>query len=367
MARFCVFCGNKPESKTKEHVIPDWLINLTGDPKRIASFGLDKKGNPRRFSYDQFVFPACEYCNNVYSDLERKAKFIFENIFSGSSISTENISLLFDWFDKVRVGIWLGLATLDKLQDEENVFERLEPNFHINKRVGQFDRVLIIEKYKSDKLHLSFQGIDTSLFMNEPSVFSMMVNGVCFTNISSMFLLSRRVGFPYPSKISLDRNSDRLRVDIENGTCRVSSPIIRKRINELGVVYAQPMFGSELVSEISNKYQNYYVKEHVLDFQKGIGNVYEIKENKLVEYKSGDDIKVCLDGFYYPIEFEIRLLINVYEWQVWVNDFLERDISSLTKEQKYFVNKKIKLLQNGNRKRIAHFRRKLNEIAKNII
>ncbi|MEL0637381.1 hypothetical protein V6259_11460 [Marinomonas sp. TI.3.20] len=367
MAKFCVFCGNKPESKTKEHVIPDWLINLTGDPKRIANFGFNKEGGPRRFSYDQFVFPACENCNNLYSDLERKAKNIFENVINGRSIPTEKLSLLFDWFDKVRVGIWLGLATLDKLKDEENVFEKLEPNFHINKRVGQFDRVLIIEKYKSDKLHLSFQGTDTYLFMNEPSVFSMMVNGVCFTNISSYFLLSRRVGFPYPSKISLDRNSDMLRVDIENGTCRVSNPIIRKRIKELGVLYAQPMFGRELVSELSNKYKNPYIKEHAIDYQEGIGNIYEVKGEKLVEYKSGDNIKVPLDGVYYPIEFEIRLLINVYEWQVWVNDFLKRDLSYLTKEQKIFVNKKIKLLQNGNRKRISYAKNKLKQIAKDMM
>jgi hypothetical protein len=30
MAEVCVFCGERPQSKTKEHVIPKWLIEMTG-------------------------------------------------------------------------------------------------------------------------------------------------------------------------------------------------------------------------------------------------------------------------------------------------------------------------------------------------
>jgi hypothetical protein len=33
-----VFCGSAPESKTREHVIPQRLIKSTGDPKRKANF-----------------------------------------------------------------------------------------------------------------------------------------------------------------------------------------------------------------------------------------------------------------------------------------------------------------------------------------
>ncbi|HDR2534145.1 TPA: hypothetical protein QCI12_004383 [Enterobacter roggenkampii] len=38
----CIFCGDKPENKNKEHVIPKWLIEMTGDKKRSGYFGFDK-------------------------------------------------------------------------------------------------------------------------------------------------------------------------------------------------------------------------------------------------------------------------------------------------------------------------------------
>ena len=71
--KFCIFCGEKPESKNKEHVIPKWLIELTGDPKREAFFGIDavsEKKGPRVFSFDSFTFPACEQCNTDFAALE---------------------------------------------------------------------------------------------------------------------------------------------------------------------------------------------------------------------------------------------------------------------------------------------------------
>jgi hypothetical protein len=46
MDKICVFCGEKPKSRNSEHVIPQWLIELTGNPKRIASFGYEKWLNP---------------------------------------------------------------------------------------------------------------------------------------------------------------------------------------------------------------------------------------------------------------------------------------------------------------------------------
>lgn len=39
--KFCVFCGKKPKNKTKEHILPKWLIKLTGKPNRQINVGLD--------------------------------------------------------------------------------------------------------------------------------------------------------------------------------------------------------------------------------------------------------------------------------------------------------------------------------------
>lgn len=41
MAKKCIFCGKQMSEKSKEHVIPQWLIEMTGDKKRTACFGLD--------------------------------------------------------------------------------------------------------------------------------------------------------------------------------------------------------------------------------------------------------------------------------------------------------------------------------------
>ena len=77
--RFCVFCGAKPNKKSREHIIPQWLIELTGDPQRQAVFGpfLDERTREltyRNFAFDQFAFPACEECNLKLSGLEAETK-----------------------------------------------------------------------------------------------------------------------------------------------------------------------------------------------------------------------------------------------------------------------------------------------------
>lgn len=57
----CIFCGEKCKNKTKEHVLPRWLIKMTGDPNREIRVGLNynsllKKGKEeyRYYSIDSF-------------------------------------------------------------------------------------------------------------------------------------------------------------------------------------------------------------------------------------------------------------------------------------------------------------------------
>ena len=69
MGKVCVFCGKKPMEKTGEHIIPQWLIKLTGNPKRFGFFGFYKENNGLKemhLVFDQFKFPACEKCNKEY-------------------------------------------------------------------------------------------------------------------------------------------------------------------------------------------------------------------------------------------------------------------------------------------------------------
>ena len=201
MAKFCVFCGNEPVGKNKEHVIPEWLIKMTGELSRSAIFGFNKnfenRFKNREFAFGQFTFPACRGCNAKYADFESDVKTILLKILNGIEIRSEELSLFMDWLDKVRVGLWLGMKQLDDSNDNSVM---VEPKFHIDSRIGQYDRMLIVEKSDGQKLKLNFSGVDTLSFALTPSAFTLIVNNFYFTNISYMFFLSRRLGFPFPEK-----------------------------------------------------------------------------------------------------------------------------------------------------------------------
>ena len=110
--KFCIFCGLLPVDKNKEHVIPRWLIELTGDPNRMARFGFqigeDESIKFREFRFSKFTFPACTECNSIHSVLETAAGRIVGQILNDEPVSGDNLSTLLDWLDKVRVGLWLG-------------------------------------------------------------------------------------------------------------------------------------------------------------------------------------------------------------------------------------------------------------------
>jgi len=59
-----------------------------------------------------------------------------DKVLSDLKINSIEMNLLLDWFDKVRIGLWLMYFTLD------NNWTDISPKFHIAKRIGQFDRFL---------------------------------------------------------------------------------------------------------------------------------------------------------------------------------------------------------------------------------
>src|SRR5437764_13151885 len=100
MDRFCVFCGKLPQDKNKEHVLPNWLIALTGDPNRVATFGVDFHREPfglRKFSFDSLAFPACSACNTRFGKLEDAIKPIFTRLLSTEPLASHDLILLLDW------------------------------------------------------------------------------------------------------------------------------------------------------------------------------------------------------------------------------------------------------------------------------
>ena len=130
----CIFCGEKPKNKNKEHVVPRWLIALTGNPTREWHLGIQSSepGKPeRRFSADRYTFPACEKCNNKYSGLEAKAKESIQKLLDDNDLLGSEWDNLLDWFDKVRIGLWIGNMILNK------DWPIPDPNFYIDHRLAK--------------------------------------------------------------------------------------------------------------------------------------------------------------------------------------------------------------------------------------
>jgi hypothetical protein len=280
--KFCLFCGERPEGKNKEHVLPQWLLELTGDPTRIANFGLDlshgiETAAPRQYAFSQFQFPACSVCNGFFSRLEGNAKAVTLKILASEKLFAQDISTLLDWLDKVRVGLWLGYHQLDKNSEE------IHPRFYVKHRLGRKDRLLVLASRNDERQLLSFFGPGTVAFRFLPSAVGLVINRLCLVNISCDYLFARRLGFPFPrtpilsiaSQTPASQTPDYC--EIGAGLQRVIRPIYEGPLQLPGAIYYQPMFASELTWPARSLYETDYVKAHSLDWESGAGGIYYSK------------------------------------------------------------------------------------------
>ena len=279
MEKFCIFCGQKPESKNREHVIPQWLIKLTGDPNREVYLGR-KWTSPtlekRQFSFSSFTFPSCKSCNEKSSDLERRAQIIVGKILSKSSLSAFEWDVFLDWLDKVRTGLWLGMIYLNKN------YRGLLPMFHIDRRIGSKDRFVIIYEIIDDGLEgVGWSVTDTPLFEHMPSCCTITINN---------FLFSKRFGFPYP-KLRYYRSEGGYWIEMNAGTENQEFPFIKKKFKLGGTQLFQPVISYGHFFEENGKnadlydlYNTQYVRKNCLNFEKGKGKIFRRDRQKMVEY-----------------------------------------------------------------------------------
>ena len=73
MAKYCMFCGNKPQDKNKEHIIPRWLIannNLTITPEIPAKQGISEQKGVNNYCDKNFIHPPRQnYKNKIKQSL----------------------------------------------------------------------------------------------------------------------------------------------------------------------------------------------------------------------------------------------------------------------------------------------------------
>ncbi len=199
----CVFCGENPVSKNKEHILPQWLIEYTGHPKRqmnIPVFDFQNRAySMKQMAFDQFVLPACEVCNNRFAELEGKAKHAFLGLFEKRTIDLQYADILLDWFDKVRVGLWLAAQVWDKSPS------LILPRFHIQDRIARHDRILYFSSCKQSQKGLRTTGINDPIFKCIPSFVSLRVGNMAFVSISSVGICAGALGLP---RIKQHRGTD---------------------------------------------------------------------------------------------------------------------------------------------------------------
>ena len=254
MQKTCIFCGKKPSQKTKEHIIPKWLIEITGPPGRKTFLG--KLGAKEVvFPWMSFTFPACNQCNNDYSRLESSVKHIIQKILSGVEVSGGEFDELLDWFDKVRIGMWLGYSQLFGIP--------LNPNFHISQRTGVKDRLLVINKSSDNTKGIGVIGTQTPVFMISPSCFTLIINDYSFLNFSYESLVSKNLGFPYCAKYRYLNGKER-EGEIVKGTGTVTRPILNGDLANPSIKIYQSI--NEITYEVfeESKKSNFIIENSIM-------------------------------------------------------------------------------------------------------
>jgi hypothetical protein len=267
--RNCIFCGKTPSDKDCEHILPKWLLKLTGDDSRTVPIGYSwKKQKELNFSLTSFKFPSCKECNSKYSRLESKAKFVVEKILVNEDLDHEELTVLLDWFDKIRTGIWLSVLYFN------NELFGINPHFFINDRVRREDRALLIYNLQNEKEGLSWFGSSTLCFIYQPSCFGLKINKTAFISISSEFITSEYLGFPYPKSCNSYPSKEALRKEylLHPNRDGKSQYLFDTKISQPHVKLIQPIFKNHN-KQLAHLYDNEYINENSYDIENGIGKI----------------------------------------------------------------------------------------------
>ncbi len=336
MPKVCIFCGKRPTGKNREHVIPKWLIALTGKPNRRVYLGRnwsDPNLAERIFSLGSFTFPSCETCNTRYSLLESRASQVMRSLLALAPTSSDDFDVLLDWFDKVRVGLWLGLMYLNRNHQD------VSAQFYIGDRLAARDRLLFIYRDQGELDGLAITGVESPIFQVMPSCFGLTVNHLHFFNTSRQDLLSERIGFPYTTNRQLCREKEGFTADIVTGTGRSALPLVQLRIAGGGTKLYQPMIPSGAPrNEAMQEYDSEFVRSHCVDFLNGRGHVLRLDDQKLSTYPKTPSAEWVPPRALSKLQGFSEITLMTGEWL----DALYADLpgmDNLSPEQVEFINK----------------------------
>jgi hypothetical protein len=275
---FCAFCGQPPVEKNREHVLPQWLLKLTGDPNRSVYLGYDHaKKQPREFAYASLTVPACTTCNKKYGRMEARMKPIVMSALSNSALSRDDFSLLLDWLDKVRLGMWTVYYHLD------NNLAGIDPFFAIDQRSGQHDRMVVITRSSDTVQDLTYRGCDLPSFYYTPSCFSLMINQYAFTNVSTPFFLAKDFGLPFAANSEIMPGGQVL-YSMQPGSGVLMRPGIARDFPLPCTTIYQPMWKAFRGTPVQALYATDYALSIALHHDVGIGALFLEKASILAPF-----------------------------------------------------------------------------------
>lgn len=326
--RFCVFCGSPPEKKNREHILPQWLLEFTGDPKRVVNFGTNfKNGKTIRFDWSNFCVPACESCNTEFADLEARAKAYVLRLVGREALSSIEYSDFMDWLDKVRVGIWIAYHFI------QGNPTNIDPSFYIKTRICQKDRMIAIYPIAGDEVGLNAFGVESLVFHSQPSCFALRINDILILNMSSDYLFSARCGFPFPKTLYTTLDGDNpylMHLSDFEITRRVKHPLLRKKIAKPSIHLYQPImkrstddsFQSGYLGDYSS-FDSYLAHHTMPPYPTGKGVLYFQHQDR-VEPVLDVDQSIEFESIKYSESKPMHELVKqVYEFQNYIYEKYE--------------------------------------------
>ena len=273
MKKTCVFCGKIPKKKNKEHVLPYWLLSLTGDPNRVVKFGFNySQGKEINFNWNNFTIASCSDCNDKYANFENKVKSIMVKLINKTEIDSNEALELLDWLDKVRIGLWLNYYYLEKNKAQ------IDPRLTVENRMGKKDRFMQIHFLESDREQqgLNAFGVETFLFQINPACFGLRINNILLINGSNDFIISENCGFPFPKKINSHKNG-MLELQEWEYNRNVSKRINGSNLHKGVLTLLQPIQAQ--VDYKTNFFSDSYLVENCIDNEKRIGTLFRFSED----------------------------------------------------------------------------------------
>jgi len=348
---FCLFCGTKPRARSKEHVVPRWLIELTGNPKRRVALGpfyseKAKQLEAKSFSFDEFAFPACETCNTRFSSLESATMQVMANLLAKRPVKASGFHTLLTWLDKVRVGLWLIVYIIQKNLSD------IAPQFHINSRVDMFDRMVLIHRSDYSGSRLRFEGVNVPAFQYSPTCFSLIVNDLIFFDVSTDFLLSKSMGFPYPASLSYT-DAPQMKVELQRGLERVTFPLIKMKYDRDCSEIYQPMIKGAIGDWRHPYYDSTYVRSWCADYSNGIGKVLYSYGPSVTEYQELDSVAWIPTVTWHDSELLKATRAQLLEFQIHLLEYgpMERkiDFGNTSKAKRRLVKAQLETAKQINR------------------